>query len=253
MSFLIIHSDLLPYPVGLYPLNKLYNTADASCYGNLRGIAQDIKLVKGPFGKADTAYEFAGVGTSHITIPQSPHLDTTNSITILVWIFQTGQAGSVIQYLNNNSKGVGLYTLNANSILVKFLERSGKSVSFFSNHTVYLYNKWQFVGASYDYDSGTATLWIDGKDVQQMYLGKFELSTNRDIRIGSGQGKGDSFEGRISCLQIYDKALTRDEVTAMRNRCFHDGRGLYKYKGVSNGFYWHANRFSSASTSIDKS
>ena len=217
---------MLPYPIGLYPLNKLYNTGDASCYGNLGGIAKDVLLVTGPSGKSDTAYEFAGIGTSHITIPQSPHLDATNSITILVWILQTGQAGSVIQYLDNNNKGVGLYTLDGNSVMVQFMERSGKSLSFLSNHTVSLQNKWQYVGTSYNYNTGTATLWIDGIDVQQMNLGKVELRTDRDIRIGSGQGNGDSFEGRISCLQIYDKALTRDEVVAIRNRCFQeDGLG----------------------------
>lgn len=213
----------------MYPLNKLYNTADASCYGNFGGIPKDVQLVTGPFGKADTAYEFTGIGTSHITIPQSPHLDAKNSITILVWIFQTGQAGSIIQYLDNNNKGgVGLYTLDSNSVKVQFLERSGESLSILRNHTVSLPNRWQYVGTSYNYNTGTATLWIDGIDVQQMNLGKVELSTDKDIRIGSGQGKGDSFEGRISCLQIYNKALTRDEVSAVRNRCFQeDGRGEY--------------------------
>ena len=218
----------------MYPLNKRYNTADASCYGNLGGIAKDVQLVTGPSGEAETAYEFTGVGTSHITIPQSPHLDAKNSITILVWIFQTGQAGSVVQYLDNNNQGVGLYSLNSNSVMVQFLERSGKFLSFFSNHTVSLQNKWQYVGTSYDYNTGTATLWIDGIDVQQMNLGKVELSTDKDIRIGSGQGEGDSFEGRISCLQIYDKALTRDEVSAVRNRCFQED-GLSEY----NVFFKH--------------
>ena len=219
---------MLPYPIGLYPLNEVYNTADASCYGNLGGIAKDVQLVTGPFGKADTAYKFTGIGTSHITIPQSPHLDAKNSITILVWIFQIGQAGSVIQYLDNNNKGVGLYTLDSTSVKVQFLERSGESLSFICNRTVSLQNKWQYVGASYNYNTGSATLWIDGTHMQQMNLGKVELSTDKDIRIGSGHGKGDSFEGRISCLQIYDKALTRDEVSAVRNRCFQeDGRGEY--------------------------
>lgn len=221
---------MLPYPIGLYPLNKLYNTADASCYGNLGGIAKDVQLVSGPFRKADTAYEFTGIGTSHITIPQSPHLDAKNSITILVWILQTGQAGSVIQYLDDNSKGVGLYTLDRNSVMIRFLERSGRSLSRLSNHTVSLQNKWQYVGTSYNFNTGTATLWIDSIEIQQMNLGKVELSTDKDIRIGSGQGKGDSFEGRITCLQIYDKALTRDEVAAVRNRCFQeDGLGEYNF------------------------
>lgn len=77
----------------------------------------------------------------------------------------------------------------------------------------------QYIGVSFSYNTGMATLWIDGKDVQIKYLGKFELSTDHDIRIGGGQGKGDSFQGRISCLQIYNRALTKNEVAAVRNRC----------------------------------
>lgn len=227
---------MLPHPVGLYPLNGLYNTNDASCYGNLGGTGQDAQLVTGPFGQAGTAYEFSGIGTSYISIPQSKHLDAKNSITILVWIFQTGKAGSVIQYSNNNrgskyhasnSASMELRTSKTNSISMQFVKRSGQLVSSLTDDTVILDNKWQYVGASYDRNSGTAKLWIDGKDVQQMNLGKLELRTDRDIQIGSGQGNGDSFEGRISCIQIYDRALTREEVTAVRNRCFMDDHRMY--------------------------
>ena len=219
---------MLPYPVGLYPFNKRYETADASCYGNLGGTDQNVQLAAGPYGKADTAYEFAGIGTSHITIPQSPHLDAKTSITILVWIFQIGQAGSVIQYLDKHG-GVGLHTSRSTSVFAQFVERSGMSFFSLSNNTVSVQNKWQYIGVSYDHNTGTATLWIDGRDVQKKNLGKFELSTDKDIRIGSGEGTGDSFEGRISCLQIYNKALTRDEVAAVKDRCFEHSHGMFIY------------------------
>ena len=229
-------SDKLPHPVGLYPFNNVYKTADASCYGNLGGTAQDVNLVSGPFGKGNTAYEFAGIGTSYINIPQSQHLDTKNSITILVWILQAGQAGSIIQYSNSDRGGeihptstdsVEIRTSQTSSFTAQFTDRSGKLTAILNQDVVSLSNKWQYVGASYDYNSGTATLWIDGQDVQQIIMGKLELSTDKDIQIGSGQGKGDSFEGRISCIQIYDSALSKEEVAAVRNRCFKDDHGMY--------------------------
>ncbi|XP_022783643.1 uncharacterized protein LOC111324362 [Stylophora pistillata] len=212
--------DLLPYPVGLYPFNKDYETADASCYGNLRGKVQNVHLATGPFEQAETAYEFAGIGTSHVTIPQSPHLDVKTSITILVWIHQTAHAGSVIQYLNGEGD-VGLYTSRTTSVSAKFADRTRKSFSSVNNgnHSINLQNKWQYIGVSYDHNTGMAILWINGKDVQKKYLGKFELSTDNDIRVGGGQGKGDSFQGQISCLQIYDRALTGVEVADVKNRC----------------------------------
>ena len=234
----------MPHPVGLYPFNNLYKTADASCYGNLGGTPQDVNLVTGPFGKENTAYKFAGIGTSYISIPRSQHLDTKNSITILVWILQTGQAGSIIQYLNSERGGeihpastdsVGIRTLRANSVTAHFVDRRRKLHAMLVNKDTVSLSNWQYVGASYDHDSGTATLWIDGQDVHQISMGKLELSTDRDIQIGSGQGKGDSFEGRISCIQIYDTALSKEEVAAVRNRCFKDDRGvyiIYKFKNL---------------------
>lgn len=206
----------MPHPVGLYPFNDIYKTADASCYGNLGGTPQDVNLATGPFGKGNTAYEFAGIGTSYISIPRSRHLDTKYSITILVWILQTGQAGSIIQYLNSDRGGeihptstdsVEIRTSRANSVTAQFVDRGGKLNAILKNKDTTSLNTWQYVGASYDHDSGTAKLWIDGQEVHQISMGKLELSTDRDIQIGSGQGKGDSFEGRISCIQVYDIAL----------------------------------------------
>lgn len=229
MSFCQDH--MLPHPVGLYPLNDLYRTADASCYGNLGGTPEDVKLVKGPFGKESTAYQFAGIGTSYINIPGSRHLDTQNSITILVWIFQTGHAGSIIAYFNSNRHGQGdvtrtasveILTSSTSSVSSNLRGRNGKSVRLSSNNSVTLDKEWHYVGVSYNHIGGTAILWIDGNAVQQLILGDFKLSTDGDIRIGGRQGKGDSFEGRISCVQIYDKAFSRKEVEEVKNRCLID-------------------------------
>lgn len=239
MQFLIyIHAfslDVLPYPVGLYPLNNIHKTDDASCYGNLGGTAEDAHLVTGPLSEPDTAYEFAGSSTSYIDIPQLQHFADT-SITILVWILQTGQAGSVFKY-GNSDREVGrcsssmtysleLYTSRTYSFSAQFVESNGESVSL-SNNTVTLVNEWRYAGVSYNHNSGTATLWIDGNDVQRKNLKKLKLCTDGKIRIG-GREEGDkSFQGRISCLQIYDKELTTKEVTAVKNRCFNGSQRMY--------------------------
>lgn len=228
-----------PYPVGLYPFNNVYKTTDASCYGNLGGTAQDVELVAGPSGEANTAYKFAGIGTSYINIPGSQHLDTKNSITILVWIFQTGHPGSIIQYLDSNrdneiqtekTNSVEIRTSRINSISAIFVERSGESLASLTNDTINLEGKWLYIGASYDHNSGSATLWLDGNAVQQTNIGKRELRTHRDIQVGSGHGKGDSFEGRISCIQIYDRALSQQEVTVVKKRCFMNNHRMYCYQ-----------------------
>ena len=224
----------------MYPLNNIHKTDDASCYANLGGTAEDAHLVTGPLSEPDTAYEFAGSSTSYIDIPQLQHFDADTSITILVWILQTGQAGTVFKY-GNSDRGVGrcsssmtysleLYTSRTYSFSAQFVEPNGESVSL-SNNTVTLVNKtlWRYAGVSYNHNSGTATLWIDGNDVQRKNLKKLKLCTDGKIRIGGREEEDKSFQGRISCLQIYDKELTTKEVTAVKNRCFNGSQRMYDY------------------------
>lgn len=224
----------------MYPLNNIHKTDDASCYANLGGTAEDAHLVRGPLSEPDTAYEFAGSSTSYIDIPQLQHFDADTSITILVWILQTGQAGSVFKY-GNSDRGVGrcsssmtysleLYTSRTYSFSAQFVEPNGESVSL-SNNTVTLVNKtWRYAGVSYNHNSGTATLWIDGNDVQRKNLKKLKLCTDGKIRIGGREEEEDkSFQGKISCLQIYDKELTTKEITAVKNRCFNGSQRMYDY------------------------
>ena len=68
-------------------------------------------------------------------------------------------------------------------------------------------NKWNQVGASYDNNTGVAQLWHDGKMVKSRNIGQVDLATDKNIRIGAVENDKRYFEGKISCLQIYDMAL----------------------------------------------
>ena len=69
----------------------------------------------------------------------------------------------------------------------------------------------------------------DGNDVQRKNLKKLKLCTDGKIRIGGREEEDKSFQGRISCLQIYDKELTTKEITAVKNRCFNGSQRMYDY------------------------
>ena len=49
------------------------------------------------------------------------------------------------------------------------------------------------------------------------------IDTDAEIRIGARLGDGRYFKGKISCVQIYSKALSEAEVAAVKDRCF-EGR-----------------------------
>lgn len=230
MLYIFLSSDTLPSPIGLYPFNNLYKTADASCYGNLNGTPQDVDLVRGPFDKPHAAYQFAG--TSCIHIPGSRQFNEM-SITILVWIFQTGHTGSIVYFKSNegaeaygkSAVSVEIHTSGSWSISAGLVGNDGSRFHLWSNNSVALANKWHYIGVSYDYLSGEAIMWIDGEDVERLILKNLVLSTDRSIQMGGGQGNQDSFEGCMSCLQVYDRALSRKEVKAVQNRCFRDNQG----------------------------
>ena len=77
-------------------------------------------------------------------------------------------------------------------------------------------NKWNEVGASYDHDTGVAQLWHDGKMVKSRNIGQIELRTQFPVRIGADGHDKRQFKGKISCVQIYDRALTSEQVGSLR-------------------------------------
>ena len=69
-------------------------------------------------------------------------------------------------------------------------------------------------------ETGISSLWIDGKRVVQQAVGIFQIDTDAEIRIGARQNDARYFKGKISCVQIYSKALSEAEVAAVKDRCF---------------------------------
>jgi len=50
-----------------------------------------------------------------------------------------------------------------------------------------------------------------------------ELHTTGAVRMGVLTGDDRFLKGRISCMQVYNKALTEREVYAVRGLCFQKG------------------------------
>lgn len=78
---------------------------------------------------------------------------------------------------------------------------------------------WNYVAATYDYLDGTAKLWIAGREVSRLKLGQFEIATQGDVRMGALVGDPNFYKGSISCVQIYNKSLTEQEINSVKDRC----------------------------------
>ena len=78
---------------------------------------------------------------------------------------------------------------------------------------------WKFVGISYDRTSGEQKLWIDGVVVKASNIGAgHELATQDRVRMGGYIGDGRHFKGRIAHVQVYNIALTQEQIQELRGK-----------------------------------
>lgn len=169
-----------------------------------------------------TATKFYGRRNSYIQFPNSGRLDTRLSITLLAWIYHQGHAGPIFNYMPNGW-GVHFWMVSLKTLFVRFTRRRGRRFTRAVSSSTVRYRTWQFVGATYDYRTGVARLFVNKRFVASRRIGRFRLATNYPVRMGARIGDRRYFRGSISCMQVYKKALTAGQIIARRTRCFKRG------------------------------
>ena len=210
----------VPQPVILFPLNAEYQTRDIK-NRTAPGIPSEVSLAPGPYGEEDGSYEFFGNANSFIEFPNSPGgaLDVRYSMTILCWVYydeKGGPDGPIFNYNTGGKYGVHFWVLNR-LFFARFNDRTF-SDSPILQHTS-LEGGWKFVGASYDNETGETKLWAEGafKQTHKMNAG-VELGTQGSVRLGARKNGDRYFKGKISQLQIYNEALSQQQITKITTK-----------------------------------
>jgi len=206
----------MPVPIALYPLNGKYTTWDISGRSNPNGLARGVRLAPGPDGHPQGSYQFSGKSGSFIEFPNTGALKAKESITLLAWVYVKSRSGPIFNY-NPLGWGVSLWVNSKHYLSAKFIEDDEGCETCFISALPLKTNAWNYVGMSYDHNSGAAKLWVHGKVSSQRNIGtKIRLSTSKNVRMGArATNDGNYFNGRISRMQVYDKALSRREVEAV--------------------------------------
>ena len=208
-------------PVILFPLNAEYETRDIK-NRTAPGIPSGVSLAPGPYGEEAGSYEFFGNANSFIEFPNSPGgaLDVRYSMTILCWVYydeKGGPDGPVFNYNTGGSYGVHLWVLNG-LLYAHFPDRT------FSNPLTPVYHTslaggWKFVGASYDNETGEIKLWVDGAlKLTRNTIAGVELGTQGSVRMGVRKNDKRYFKGKISQLQIYNEALSQQQILKLATK-----------------------------------
>lgn len=212
----------LPLVVAIYPLDKLKQGQDISGNRSPTGKLVGVKSAPGPDGRSDGATQFLGNANSYIDIPNTnAKLDAMASMTILAWVYHEGISGPIFNYRRGPGWGVHLWLVTPRTLFVRFLRRDGKFTAPLSGTRIRLrYRAWNYVGATYDYRTGIARLWLNARLIAEKKIGRHRLATNYPVRIGARVRDSRYFKGRISCVQIFSKALNSGQIKAAAKTCF---------------------------------
>ena len=183
----------------------------------------DVYLAPGPDGKPRGSYQFSGQNDSYIEFPNNGGLNVKHSITMLCWVYMenSGVSGPLFTYNKPSQWGIRLI-IKFGKLRTRFKKRTNLTTDVPLEP-----RQWHYVGSSYDHETGKASLWLNGTKVKEGDIGaRITLSTEQIVKMGAtAKPEGSNFKGRITAMQVYNVALTEEEVNEVKDA----GRGRNKY------------------------
>lgn len=224
--FVFLFQDV-PLPVALFSLNGANGTVDMSPNGATKAVSNNIKFAPGPFGNPNGSFYFSGINSSYVKLRKSGQLDTRFSIAVFAWVHLDNSSGPIYKHeLSNKYYGLLLRVFHSTlGVKVRYIDRKTSfSYLLFKKNVLEAYS-WNFIGTTYDYHTGVATIFVNNNTVMLKYIkAKMELATDSSVRIGAMKKQKLYFRGRISCLQVYDQALSVDQIIKVKARCNQTGK-----------------------------
>ena len=188
---------------------------------------RNVRSAPGPLGRPGGSIKFLGSQTSYIQFPnrRGGALDTSYSMTVLAWVYPEKLAAGPLFNYHPSARGVHFWLRTRGRLYARFMRRKGRRytrpvISRFSVRP----KMWQFLGASYNRKTGTSALWRNGKKIAKKFIGRIRLATNYPVRMGARSGNKRYFKGRVTCLQVFSRALTARQVRLAAKKCFEAGK-----------------------------
>ena len=204
----------VPLPMALFSLSGTNGTVDRSPKGASKAVSYNINFAPGPYGNPNGSFFFSGDESSYVELKNTGELDTRFSISVFAWVHLDNSDGPIFEY--GCSMWVSHLTLG---IEVRYMDRKTSNIYLLQKESVLVANSWNFIGTTYDYHTGIATVWVNSNTVMLRSIGaEIELATQSDIRVGASSNQ-KRFRGRISCIQFYDQALSVDQIAEVKAMC----------------------------------
>ncbi|WP_148039249.1 LamG-like jellyroll fold domain-containing protein [Methanohalophilus sp. RSK] len=211
--------DLPDGLVGWWTFDDTIN--DASQNSNHGVMNGDISYIDGVSGKC---LDLDGNG--YVEIPYDSTLDMTDAITVSVWLktSETSFAYATDKWWYSGSADRA-WSLNfqGNNLVWRASYNGQDSGSEEIKYDYSDYNggwltspEWKYVTGTYD--GNNLSLYVDGEFIGEKTLSDGIISTSRPLFVGAGNdGEDFHYDGQIDDLQIYNRALSESEISAIYN------------------------------------
>ena len=174
----------------------------------------NIIIESGPDNRENGATMFTGAAESQVKIENIAKLDTKYSLSVFLNMY-VEESGSVLNY--GTARGVGLYYDKTNGEIVFRVVMRNTTDLIAEVKAKVDAKKWYHVGGTYDYNTGKAYLYVDNKQEAVSVTPKQDmLATDSTIHLGAIEGVTDKFKGRVSCLQMFDRAVEEAEINSLK-------------------------------------
>ena len=166
-------------------------------------------------GKYGTALSFNGT-SSTVTIPDSSSLDLSSGMTIEAWINPTALGADASSWrtvvLKEQPAGMAyaLYANNGSARPTGQVNIGGEQSA--AGVAQLPLNTWTHLAVTYD--GASLKLYMNGLQVAFKAQSGSILGSSGPLRIGGNAVWGEYFAGLIDEVRIYDRALSREEITA---------------------------------------
>lgn len=186
-----------------------------------------MQLATGPDGGTGGSYQFSGNDNSFIEFPNNGGLDTRYSMTFLAWIYHEQVKGSIFHFAQKGFGSGVRFFINDKDRFGALLQRGDNFTTIKLTKSKILEPRtWHFVGTTFDFTSGELRIWINGSKENGKWVEEpVEISTQLNVIMGAFSGNsgnsGNSgyFKGRISCVQLYDRVLSEQEIDEAKSLC----------------------------------
>ena len=176
-------------------------------------------------GEVGQAFVFNG-STSYIPVPASPSLDigTGSGLTIESWVQPNAQINPgypIAEWDSASDDGLQFWVQSSFQLFANIKDTSNNSHLIISENGIVSTNSLQHVALTYDKSSGAAFLYLNGIVVATNNFGTITPQTTYPLNIGrrTGQpiGNGDTFNGLMDELGLYNRALSQAEIQSIYN------------------------------------